>query len=174
MLLKRRTRTITCMLTFIVLIIFTTWNYKSTITSTRDEFDIPNDVYYVLFNRTKLDFITYLSILSVLKVQKPETIQIYTDKKWLSGHYWQLINNMITNTTIKLNHIERPTHIYGQKLSSIYHSSDVTRISLLKTYGGIYLDTDVLVLNNMDDLRKGYQMVVGCPDDEAIGTQVTI
>lgn len=170
MLLKRKAAL--CILTFVSLIIYSTWKHCTTITSTKDEFKIPNTVHYVLYNQTKLDFITYLSILSVLKVQKPETIQIYIDKKWVNGYYWELISNIETNTTINLNYIDRPSHVYGQRLSSVYHASDVTRIYVLKVFGGIYLDKDVLVLKSLNLFRKNYDMVVGCPDGESIGTQV--
>lgn len=150
----------------------TVWKYQRNIKqNVINEFQVPNIVHYVLFNKTTLDFITYLSILSVLKTQKPDAVQIHTDGKYLNGYYWRLINRMPTNTSIHLNHMEIPTHIYGQPLSSIYHASDVTRIYILKLHGGIYLDNDVLVLNNLDDFRR-YSMVLGCPDNESIGTQV--
>ena len=33
----------------------------------------------------------------------------------------------------------KPTHVFGQKLSSVQHASDVSRLKVLIKYGGIYL-----------------------------------
>lgn len=135
-------------------------------------FSVPNKVHYVLFNRSSLNFVFYLSLMSVLKIQKPLEINIHSDREQLSGYYWDLLRKIDTNTSIKLNYMAQPTHTYGQRLSSIYHVSDVARIHILQTAGGIYLDNDVIVVNSLDKLRR-FDMVVGCPDDENIGTQVT-
>lgn len=171
MLLKGKTK-ILIILSLFVIGQFAIWKYqKTTKKHVPNHYKVPNIIHYVIFNQTQLNFITYLSILSTLKVQKPESIQIHTDGKFIDGHYWDLLKKIITNTTINLNYILKPTHVYGQPLSSIYHASDVTRIYILKTSGGIYLDNDVVLLNNLDVFRK-YEMVLGCPDNDSIGTQV--
>lgn len=91
----------------------------------------------------------------------------------LNGTYWQKLNDMgLIDGTIRLSHFERPTHVYGQRLSSIYHASDVARIQILKRDGGIYLDCDTIVLNSLDRLRN-YEMVIGWTKEENIGTQVS-
>lgn len=159
----------------IVVCFVTTWRlYETSPKATNEyEYQVPNIVHYIVFNKTSINFITYLSILSVLKIQKPEAVQVHIDNKFLSGHYWRLLNQVDTNTSLHLNYIKQPTHIYGQPLSSIYHASDVARIYVLKSRGGIYLDTDVLVLNNLDAFRR-YEVALGCPDNENIGTQVLL
>ena len=42
------------------------------------------------------------------------------------------------------------------------------RLLVLRKYGGIYLDNDILVINNFDKYRK-YEFVLGWPDGEWIG-----
>ncbi|GLV41528.1 hypothetical protein CBL_06757 [Carabus blaptoides fortunei] len=66
-----------------------------------------------------------------------------------------------------------PTHVYGQPISSIYHATDVARITVLQKWGGIYLDSDVLILKCLDPFRN-YEMVVGWPKNEYIGTQILL
>ena len=38
------------------------------------------------------------------------------------------------------------TRIYGNEIEHFAHKADVIRLEVLRDYGGIYLDTDVLVI----------------------------
>lgn len=136
---------------------------------------IPNIVHYVIFNTQSIDFVTFVSFVSVIKFQKPELIMIHSNVGHLNGYYWDIVRSLfsVTNSTVQFIATPLPTHVYGQKLSSIYHASDVTRISVLMKYGGVYLDTDSIVLKNLNRFLH-YEMVVGWPEDEDLGSQVLI
>ena len=54
--------------------------------------------------------------------------------------------------------------------------SDILRIQVVMHYGGIYMDTDVFVVNSLDKYRH-YEMVVswdkdGKGEDEGIGNMI--
>lgn len=133
---------------------------------------IPNIIHYVLFDQPELNFVIYLSILSSLKIQKPDFLYIHSNLNKLNGTYWDKILKLnISNTVIQLKYLSRPTHVYGQQLSSVYHSTDIARIIVLQRWGGIYLDSDVLILKNLEPFMH-YDMVVGWPEKEYMGTQV--
>lgn len=142
------------------------------ITST---FIIPNEVHFILFEKRELEFIQFLSIVSAIKVQKPEQILVHCDCKELSGRYWDLLISLseITNIPVKVIYLAKPTHVFGQKLSSVYHSADVARIQVLMNYGGIYLDTDMVVLKPLNEFLR-YEMVIGWPYSDYIGNQILI
>lgn len=142
------------------------------ITST---FVIPNEVHFILFEKRKLDFIQFLSIVSAIKVQKPEQVLVHCDCKELSGHYWDLIIYLSKkiNVPVKVIYLAKPTHVFGQKLSSVYHSADVARIQILMNYGGIYLDTDTVVLKPLSEFLR-YEVVIGWPYSDNIGNQIII
>jgi len=56
---------------------------------------------------------------------------------------------------IRLIPIVVPTEIFGQKLSKewqLYHGSDIARARVLMQYGGIYLDNDAFIIQNLDKL----------------------
>ena len=53
-----------------------------------------------------------------------------------------------------------PKQIFNQTLIHIYHKGDIAKLEILKQYGGIYLDYDVLVLRSMGELRK-YPFSIG-------------
>jgi SAM-dependent methyltransferase len=72
-----------------------------------------------------------------------------------SGPWWELSRELITPVKI-----EAPRVIFGRPLAHVAHRSDVVRLQKLIEHGGIYLDADVFVHRNFDDLLH-YQTVLG-------------
>nr|CAD7260476.1 unnamed protein product [Timema shepardi] len=106
-------------------------------------------------------------------VQCPERLIIHCDTN-ITGYYWSVLSSLpASNTSLELKYMAKPTHVFGQPLSSVFHASDVERILLLMEWGGIFLDTDMLVLRSLDTFRH-YEMVVGWPPDQFMGTQILI
>lgn len=136
---------------------------------------IPNIVHYILFDQYQLNFASYLSLSSTLKVQKPEKVYVHSNLKYLNGTFWERIQKLAnyTKTEMTINYMAQPTHVYGQPLSSTFHATDVARIIVLQRWGGIYLDSDVLILRNLEPFRY-YEMVVGWPENKYMGTQVLL
>lgn len=62
--------------------------------------------------------------------------------------------------SLTIVHREPPTHIHGQKLANMHHRGDIAKIEVLVEYGGIYLDYDVIVVNNLNPLRR-YDVTLG-------------
>ena len=130
---------------------------------------IPDVVHYIRLQEPNVTYVQMLCLLSLLKNHRPQKIIIHTDVE-LQGKYWE---NLRRNYTIELNYYEAPRYVFGSPLSSPYHSTDIARIEILMKYGGIYLDSDVFVVQSLDKFRK-FEMVIGWPEDEAFGTQVLI
>lgn len=64
-----------------------------------------------------------------------------------SGAWWELTKPFVT-----LNKIRAPRSIFGNQIDKVAHRADVLRLELLLQYGGIYLDADVFVLRDFDNL----------------------
>ena len=105
---------------------------------------------------------------------------IHTNRPPLKGRFFQLLKWVINNnyiddknekTELEVKFLEKPTEIFGVKLSSVYHASDIARIQVLMKYGGIYLDTDQIVLKPLHKFLH-FEMALGWPDDQYLGTQV--
>ena len=81
---------------------------------------VPNIVHYVLFGVQEVDFVLFLSVLSVLKNQRPDVVYIHCDCTQLSGPFYERFMKVAdkTKTRITVRMIERPTEIFGQKLST--------------------------------------------------------
>ncbi|KAF7493505.1 hypothetical protein SSS_03155 [Sarcoptes scabiei] len=139
-----------------------------------DEFIVPNLIHYIQLENPFMDFITMISILSVVRNHRPSLLLIHTDRNRLRGKYWEQIKILNSSETssvmgrIFLRKIKRPKRIFHRKLSSIYHASDIARIRILQQYGGIYLDNDVFVVNSLDRYRK-FEIAIGWPYNQNIG-----
>ncbi len=79
----------------------------------------PNIVHYILFTIHKIEFRHFISILSVLRNQKPDKIMIHCDCDELCGDNWLRILKISqkTRTKIIVNKIEKLTEIYGKLLN---------------------------------------------------------
>lgn len=77
------------------------------------------------------------------------------------------------NVSLQVRHLPRPSHVFGQRLSSVWHAADVARIKLLQEFGGLALDRDQLVLKPLHQYRH-FEMALGWPREEFLGTQVCI
>ncbi|PNF41545.1 hypothetical protein B7P43_G12310 [Cryptotermes secundus] len=115
----------------------------------------------------------YLASVRVYMVQQPEVVYVHSDAEEFGGHYWTVLQTLsFPNTSLVLSYRPRPTHVFGQPLSSIYHASDVARIQVLMECGGIYIDADTLVLRSLNRFRH-FEMAVGWPWGEYMGTQLS-
>ncbi|XP_071455847.1 uncharacterized protein [Hetaerina americana] len=149
---------------------------------------IPNLVHFVLFGRNSLDFTTFLCMMAALKIQRPHRLFLHTDAEngTFTGHYWEqllmtatkmvpinITGNKMYPPKVKLISRSRPTHVYGQRLSSVWHAADVARLDLLKKYGGMTLDGDALILRPFTPFRH-FEMAIGWPENGYIGSQVIV
>lgn len=57
---------------------------------------VPNIVHYVLFNIKQIEFGHFISILSVLRNQKPDQIIVHCDCDHLIGDYYERILQIIS------------------------------------------------------------------------------
>lgn len=113
---------------------------------------VPNVVRFVLFgHNVTFNFLNYLSVLSVYRVQKPDSIVLYVDYPPV-GEYWMRALKEIP--ILRTVHTERPIEVKGQLIHHVWHSSDVARIQILLKEGGIYLDLDIILIQPLDQYLK--------------------
>ena len=128
---------------------------------------IPNIVHYVWFGCRTFRFHHYLSMKSVINIQKPESIFLHTNCK-PSGKYFNELEDSVT--IVKRS---PPDRIWDRSVEKIEHKSDVARLQILMEHGGIYLDDDVLILKPLTDLLEN-EMVLGEENYDALANTIIL
>lgn len=117
----------------------------------KGQYRVPNIVHYVWYMRGELSFVGFTSLLGVIRFISPCVIIFHGDNI-PHGKYWDFIVNISPNIIhLKRN---RPTSFSGQKIKHKEHSSDIMRIEALIKYGGIYMDTDTVIVKPLELLRN--------------------
>ena len=115
-------------------------------------------------------------------------IHLGNKKKYISPikcRKFNVIYNIIHNHTITeiwiflANSLPRvnmliSNEIFGHQLKkkwSLWHSSDLMRILVLRQFGGIYLDRDVYVVGPLNELFK-YEMTLDCDESGVDGHSI--
>ena len=119
---------------------------------------VPNIVHFVSFSCHEYKISAYLTMLAALKHQKPDLIVLHTDCE-PTGWYWHLFKSA-AGETLKIVKKTPPKSIFGRAVGGVEHQSDVARLHVLLQVGGIYLDSDSVVMRSMDGLR-GRDIVLG-------------
>lgn len=117
----------------------------------QDNLAVPNVVHYVIYHNKSIQFYEFVSFISVIRFIRPCAILIHGDAL-PEGKYWKYILAVSPNIV----HVKwiPPTVIFGQETIHKEHAGDFMRIQALLLYGGIYLDTDTVVVKSLEPFRK--------------------
>lgn len=142
---------------------------------------VPNIVHYVLFEKHRISYIHMLSFFTVVRIHRPQFVYIHCDcdKIDADDDNWKRVLAYVNKTnevSIQIIRTEKPTQINGIKIREDYlnfHASDITRYRLMKTYGGIYIDNDILICQPLHSFRK-YEFALNWDEGQSLGSQVLI
>jgi hypothetical protein len=111
---------------------------------------IPKTLHYCYFKPDFADkpwsLVHYVCVKSAIQRIKPEAAFFYYENE-PQGPWWELSKPLLRPTKITA-----PREIFGRALVHPAHRADVVRLQMLLEHGGIYLDTDVFVHRDFDDL----------------------
>jgi mannosyltransferase OCH1-like enzyme len=144
-----------------------------------DHFIVPNIIHLIRFNKTEFSFTDYICTQAAFRNHRPDYFYVHTDapEGRFSGKYWELIEkDLELRSHIRILPLEPPSEIFGQQLNPkwrLYHGGDVARIRTMMKYGGIYLDNDVYVIQNLDKYRK-FEIAINWDEGQFLGSQVII
>ena len=171
-----RTRLILLFSILILVVVF--FKTNSVQQTAKEESLVPNVIHFALLKEdniteTKLEFIGATCILAAFLNQDPEKVVIHTNVKIINGRYFNIVKSVIPSEKLEIRFEQRPTHVYGYPLSSLYHSADVLRISTLLHNGGIFLDLDTFIVRPLNIFFIN-ECTIGWPKGQNIGTQIVI
>lgn len=146
------------------------------VTGTEDgSYIVPNIIHFIRFKQENFSFVDAVCVLSAFKNHRPDKIMFHTDVDKFVGPYWEKIKNT-PGIVYEIRNVTIPAKIFGQKFNKVFHlwhAGDITRIRILMQHGGIFLDNDIYVVQNLNKFRK-FEMAIGWDDNDCIGTQVLI
>ncbi|ELU00321.1 hypothetical protein CAPTEDRAFT_217705 [Capitella teleta] len=119
---------------------------------------VPNNGHYVWFGGGKMDYIFYLSALSVLYIVKADVIYVHGDKP-PSGMYWERLQKE-EGDRVRWVYRQYPHGIYQSYVGRVEHAADVARHDIMLKYGGINMDADVIFTRPLDRRLFHYDTVV--------------
>ncbi|XP_012937849.1 uncharacterized protein LOC101860810 [Aplysia californica] len=115
-----------------------------------DSYRIPNIVHLIWFGNAQLDMRTAVPFYSISTILKPCLILIHgAPLKY--NFYWDLFLPHTTNA-VSLKKEQR-TKMFGIRIANVGNRADIARLEVLRDFGGIYLDTDSLILKPIDIFR---------------------
>ena len=109
---------------------------------------IDRSVFYVKVD-DHFGIVEWLAIMSAIKFLKPADVTVFSAGV-VQGCWWRRIRSFITHKLIPEH--AWVTELNGKKVKELAHKSDFLRMELLYRQGGIYMDTDIIVLKPFDSL----------------------
>jgi Glycosyltransferase sugar-binding region containing DXD motif len=135
--------------------------------------DVPNIVHMVFTDNRPMASYTFLSILTVMTKIKPQKLYIHSVHK-PHGPFWTMAEKEFSKS-IEVKEILEPISIFGHSPGprAFAHKSDIARMNILTAQGGIYIDSDIIVLRSFEDLMK-HPLTLGLQTDKNLCNAVIL
>jgi hypothetical protein len=118
-------------------------------------------------SKREFSFYHFLAIKTAAKVNEDYKIIVHFCFEPKS-YWWSEVKKFV-----ELNNVTTKKEIFNNQLSHYAHRSDVLRLEILKQYGGVYLDIDVISINSFDQLLK-YEFVMGREENNGLCNAVIL
>lgn len=102
---------------------------------------VPNIIHMMYFLGPKsrpFNFINYLAVRAAYEIQNPDSFYFYYNEEPQDSIHWENIKQYVTLVKIDPPQIDYPQY-----------QADMVRMEKLIEHGGIYLDTDMILLKNL-------------------------
>ena len=133
---------------------------------------IPRLVHFLKLDGGNFTLREWLSIMSARKFIKPERIIVYSMIPIPDGCWWQRTLPFVEHHILPSEAFLKSVN--GIQVQHLAHQSDFIRNSLLYHIGGVYSDTDMIMVKSFDDLLDNHQVVVSREDSGYIGSALIL
>ncbi len=110
----------------------------------------------------------YLAIRSAHEVHRPERILLFAEREPVGSEWWARATEIATIVPVR-----PPTMVNGRRIPWLQHRADLMRILILYSFGGIYLDLDVISLRTVEGLLD-HRVVMAREGDKGLGSCVIL
>lgn len=119
-----------------------------------DTNSIPRIIHLLFFGETNFENYHYECIKSMINNMPNYEIILYNKIEPSNNKYWDEIKKYI-----KIEKIEVPEYYDNYHLGYFQYKADVVRLNILYEKGGIYLDIDLLIIKNFENIiNSGYDV----------------
>ena len=123
-------------------------------------------VYPVWPETRPLSYLNYIAVVAAKSIQKPDHIYFWVNKVPDNGGWWDAIKPHVH--LMFSTHLNAPSENSKQIAKYPQYASDIVRLDIMYQYGGIYLDTDMILLKPLDeflydDITLCYEAFAGEP-----------
>ncbi len=126
---------------------------------------VPSVIPFIFFNPEQFSYLHYLAVKTAYEVNQPKKICFYCQQEAIDNLYWR---RAMEYCDVEL--VRPVTEFHGHKVEHYQYQADILRLEVLLERGGIYLDTDILCLNPLDELLD-YPCVIG--QEQADGSSLS-
>jgi len=110
---------------------------------------IPKVIHLLYFGETEFHNFHDRCVRSMLFHMLDYKVVIYNSTEPVGNPYWDKLK---THPRVRIEHVDVPSHFDGFELSHFQYKADVVRLEILYKHGGVYLDLDMLIVKNFDEL----------------------
>lgn len=129
-------------------------------------------VHFLKLDKGKFTFREWVSVMSARKFIKPNRILVYTVSNTTDSCWWRRVLPFIEHHILPRQVMIKSLN--GVRLKYLSHHSDFIRNSLLYHVGGVYSDTDMIMVKPFDDLLHDHQVVVSRVDTGYISSALML
>jgi FkbM family methyltransferase len=110
---------------------------------------IPKLIHLLFFGETTFHNFHHRCVHSMLQYMPTYKIKIYNVDEPENNTYW---NDIKMQPNVEIVKIVVPEYYDGFELKHFQYKADVVRLDILYNQGGVYLDLDMLIVRNFEDL----------------------
>ncbi len=119
-----------------------------------NKYIIPKLIHIIYLKEKKFEKYHYKCIYSISENCKDYKINLYNDIEPENNEWWDLTKNLDNVNIVKT---ERIRSFDNYPIRFVQYEADILRLEKLYEFGGVYFDTDILLLKNVDELISDNQ-----------------
>ncbi len=127
----------------------------------------PKLIHFVYVGGRPFSFIHFLAVYTAWKVNRPDKLYLHYSEE-PQGPWWEKARPLLT-----LNRVAPVDSVFGNPVMFPAHQADVIRLQMLRRYGGIYLDLDIICLRPFTPLLT-HDFVMGIEPGSGLCNAVII
>lgn len=122
----------------------------------RDSNPIPKIIHLLFFGETDFHNYHHRCVHSMLQYMPDYAVRIYNVIPPVGNKYW---DDIVSNKNVSVIPVMVPEYFDGFQLHHFQYKADVVRLEVLYEFGGVYLDLDMLITRNFEEVfSSGHEL----------------